>query len=359
MDEIYIFGAGSRSQTLGVYLKKLNSELRIIAYLIDNDEKNPDAVDGVPVIHLRSNMKLDTTRKVYIGTKTIYHNAIIEKLTILGFERIISNTPTLDMELRNEFLKYFYGEWGRSFDKLMNITSCEGWHKNLGKSCIYVICSISDEALTEKGEVKPWRKILQAGAALTDISISDLKDNMGDNISNKNKQFCELTGLYWIWKNSDEDIVGLEHNRRHFLLPDDWQKRMQAAEIDVILPTPLYVHPSLAENYRARHVTSDLDFVYTYVADNNPEDGKGFKYFMENTPLYSPCNMLIVRRETLKRLSEWLFPILFAVEEHVGERDDSCQNRYPGFLSERLMTFYFEKNRDRYKIVYCDKNFLK
>ena len=25
-----------------------------------------------------------------------------------------------------------------------------------------------------------------------------LKDNIGDNISNKNKNFCELTGVYWI-----------------------------------------------------------------------------------------------------------------------------------------------------------------
>ena len=47
-------------------------------------------------------------------------------------------------------------------------------------------------------------------------SIGFAGDNTGDHISAKNPQFCELTGLYWAWKNVDADYIGLAHYRRHF-----------------------------------------------------------------------------------------------------------------------------------------------
>ena len=65
-----------------------------------------------------------------------------------------------------------------------------------------------------------------------------------------------------------------------------------------------------------------------------------------------------MRREVLQEMCTWLFPILFKIAEHGGRKQDSYLNRYPGFISERLMTFFFEERRERLKIVYSDKNFL-
>ena len=131
---------------------------------------------------------------------------------------------------------------------------------------IYVASSIFDKPLQDSYCFIKEEIVLQVGAALTKERIlpDTLVDCSGENISEKNKQFCELTGLYWIWKNAPEDYVGLVHYRRHFLLPDNWLERMTANRVDVILPVPLYVAPSIAENYKERHIASDWEYVMEY-----------------------------------------------------------------------------------------------
>ena len=94
-----------------------------------------------------------------------------------------------------------------------------------------------------------------------------------------------------------------------------------------------------------------------YLKENLPQDyDKATEFFKGN--LYSPCNMLIAKRKVLDELCSWMFPIIDAVAITCGTEDNTYDNRYPGFLSERLMTYYFETKRNRYKVVYADKNFL-
>lgn len=225
---------------------------------------------------------------------------------------------------------------------------------------IYVAGSIFDKPLQDSYTFIKEESVLQVGAALTDkrISAEAFLDCKGENISRKNKQFCELTGLYWIWKNACEDYVGLVHYRRHFLLPDNWLERMAGNKVDAILPVPLYVAPSIAGNYKERHIASDWDYLMEYFLINLPEEYEAADRFFSGN-LYSPCNMLIARKEVLDQLCEWIFPILFAVAAHGGEKEDPYLNRYPGFISERLITYFFETQRENYRVVYANKNFLR
>lgn len=345
---IYIAGAHSRARTLGVYLTTIYPEMRIQAYLYDNDESNPDSIEGVPVIRFDENTTLETGCPVYLGTRGVHHPGLTQKLRRIGMKEIIPVTPQLDLELRNRFLTLYYAQMGRSYDKFDNISE---------SACIYVVRSVFDKPLRQAYPLSAFQREIQVGAVLTQERICGLTDDIGENISERNQQFCELTALYWIWKNAGQDIVGLEHYRRHFLLQEDWFQKMLDNHIDAILPTPLYVAPSLAQNYKDRHVAADWEYMMDYLKRIHPKDYREAVSFF-NTNLYSPCNMFIMRKSVLDSLCTWLFPILFVCAEHGGERRDSYQNRYPGFLAERLMTFFFEKNREQYKVVYADKNFI-
>lgn len=224
---------------------------------------------------------------------------------------------------------------------------------------IYVANSIYDKPLQSEYCLTADEVILQVGAALTDRRLFEgvITDCQGDNISNKNRQFCELTGLYWIWKHAREDYIGLVHYRRHFILPHDWIQRMEDNELDVILPVPLYVAPSIAENYKSRHIASDWDFLMEYFKIFLLEEYESAKDFFDGN-LYSPCNMLIARRDVLDKLCTWLFPILDAVVKNGGIKEDDYMNRYPGFIAERLITYFFEGRKVGYRVAYANKNFL-
>ena len=361
MDKIYIVGAHSRGRTVGHYLCYLHPEWSIEAYLVDNDEDNPSIIDGAPVIHLDTATELDKEIPVYIGTRGVFHEAIIEKLKLMGMKDIRPVTVELDLKLRNEYLNKYYTSSGREYTKIDDLPVNDLAYEIFAKAraCIYVAKSVFDKPLKDTYALQRYERELQVGAALTDERLYDgiLTDNVGENISEKNKQFCELTALYWIWKNATEDIVGLAHYRRHFLLPEDWMQRMSENEVDVILPVPLFVAPSLEENYRSRHDGTDLDYLFSYV-EQNAADYEGLKAFWQQG-LYSPCNMFIAKKAVVQDLCEWLFPILDAVVAHGGQKEEAYRNRYPGFLSERLISYFFEKNKDKYKVVYADKNFLQ
>ena len=345
---VYIFGAHSRARTLGAYLMSLCPGIKIAAYLTNNDEENPTEIDGVPVLHMDADPVVDRSLPVYLATRAIFHERIASFLTRIGMEKIIPVTPSLDMELRNRYLKKDFADRGREFRKLGEYSSI----------CVYVAKSTADRLLKGKYILRPYEKVIQVGAALTKERIADITDDTGFHISDRNRQFCELTALYWIWKNSKEDIVGLEHYRRHFLLPERWQEKMETNRIDVILPTPLYVAPCLSQNYKNRHRAEDWEVMLEELKLLYPEEYQMAVDFFD-TGLYSPCNMFIMRKDVLNAMCSWLFPVLFACTAQIGEREDAYQNRYPGFLSERLITFFFAKNRARYKVVYADKNFLE
>lgn len=363
MNKLYIFGAHSRARTTAKYLTYLDNTNKLLAYLIDNDEDNEDEIGGIPVIDIRGECDLDITASVYLGMRGVNFESATKTLEFLGFSNIYPVDVRMDAELRIRYFRKRFEAEGRTLVLLDEVKSeaivlDSDVTENV---CIFEVRSAYDNALTKDTYVREYyEKSIQVGAALTNVILSDCeyRDNEGDNISATNRQFCEVTALYWMWKHSDYDIVGLVHYRRHFLMPNDWLKRMIGNEVDIILPIPLYIEPSVEENYRFRHISSDWDYMLEFMSENHKDQmGDVRKCF--NDTYYYPCNMFVMKREIFEEYCTWLFPILFYVMEKVGSRDDVYQNRYPAFMAERLLTLFCYIHRDRYKVVSVDKNFLE
>lgn len=355
--KIYIVGAQSRAKTLSSYIAFLYPEVSVEAFLVDELSQNDGFIQGIPVYKLENNNLLQNRLPVFIATKSILHEEIQRTLNDIGFQTVVPVTFEIDNFLRNEYVKKYYEKEQRTFIKLTDLT--EQNEQYSVDSVVYMAKSIYDRPLQSNYISPNYEKVIQAGAALTKERLLPkiLTDCEGDNISEKNRQYCELTVLYWIWKNAKEEIVGLSHYRRHFILPDNWQNIMISNKIDVILPVPTFVYPSIEENYKERHDSADWEFLMKYLEKNRPEDyAAAKKVFSEN--LYSPCNMFIMHRAVLNELCSWMFPIVDAVAVHGGIKEDVYLNRYPGFISERLITLFFQKNKNVYKIAYADKNFI-
>lgn len=196
-------------------------------------------------------------------------------------------------------------------------------------------------------------KTLHVGRVLSE-DLGYQGDDTGDNISDKNKKYCELTGLYWLWKNHKCDIIGIEHYRRFFLNNGRMLKKEYIEETlrdyDIIVPSCLVVgFDSVREQYQKCHCIGDLDKCRSVIEYKYPEYIKAFDYMAESK-LMNGYNMLITRKEIFDKYCEWLFDILFEVEKQIdfSKRDD-YQKRAMGFLSERLFKVWLIKNSYRIK----------
>ena len=167
-------------------------------------------------------------------------------------------------------------------------------------------------------------------------------DDTGAHISGKNSSYCELTGMYWLWKNVGCDIIGICHYRRYFIknecLLDQVYIEKTIQKYPIIVPNSSCVPAeSVYKQYEKIHNSGkDLDICREVIAERCPEYLPAFDFSMQGL-LFSVGNMWITRKDIYDRYCSWLFDILFEVEERIDMSEyDDYQKRVMGFLSERL-----------------------
>ena len=216
-----------------------------------------------------------------------------------------------------------------------------------------------------------YKKIAVGSNLLSDKTFNEyLRDDVGDNISDKNANYCELTAHYWIWKNSKADIVGLCHYRRYFtnkIFSNDLTNIPNADQIqsildngyDIILPYRPIARRKVKEIYCDYGFEHDLDILRKIILEKYHDYIGAYDMLMDRHSNY-PYNMLICSKKHFNEYSKWLFDILFEVEKRTDLTGYTQQQaRIYGFMSERLLEVWVLHNSLKIKHLRVFNNEMK
>lgn len=225
---------------------------------------------------------------------------------------------------------------------------------------------------------------LMAGNSLLKADTGITGDDTGDNISLKNKYYSELTGIYWVWKNTRQLVSGACHYRRYFTAQPEpflykikrllyypaglYKKRygliytkntdffidriigqneiqLLLQKYDAILPLARKMKYSVETHYKKYHNISDLNLVESILKEKYPEFVEAFHNVLKGKRLYAN-NMFVLKNEHFQEFMEWWFDVLFEFEKRTDLNTyTGYQQRIMGFLAERLLNVWFRKKQ--------------
>ncbi len=179
--------------------------------------------------------------------------------------------------------------------------------------------------------------------------VFELADNSGENISDKNSSFCELTALYWVWKNTADRYKGLSHYRRYFRgkqgIITETEIDAALSKYDIIAAKPAYLRESAYEEFCLHSgYKKDLDLLRETVGELYPEYLSAYDKVFSSNRLHL-YNMLIANKAIFDKYCSWLFDILLSLEPKVNmDGYTDYQKRLYGFLGERMLNVFIVHN---------------
>ncbi len=347
-----IYGAQGIALSVFEAYRLVHPEEKIECFLVSKRGDNKETLAGLPVYELEDYSKLVIKKnnvKILVSTPANVMDEICILLNNEGYSNIIL---IKDEELNNLFTK--------ASIKGLGYTSLYGLPAGREKASmeVFMACSKYDKQLRGKHNLPSFFNLLHVGEIGNEVMGVKLFDNVGDNISNKNRNYCELTGLYWIWKNElsapslEEKYYGYCQYRRILDLSENDLERIKFNDVDVVLPFPLTYEPNI-EFHRKRYIKdADWFLLMKVLEELHPE----YLYLIKKVLLQRHMfnyNVLLAKKQVIIDYCEWLFPILKRVEKLSIPKGDERADRYIGYMGETLETIYFMMNKDKYRIVHA------
>jgi len=212
---------------------------------------------------------------------------------------------------------------------------------------------------------------IHVGATGKDIiEVAKVRDDQGDNISSKNPYYCELTGIYWAWKNLNAEVIGLVHYRRYFCMKSRSYRKKHGAfdsvlshdeakalltRADIIVPKKRHYYiESLYSHYAHTLDGSHLDLAKAIIAKDYPDYLSALVRVYDRSWGYM-FNMAIMPKPMLDEYCQWLFDILAKLEEKIDISNlDAFSSRLFGRVSEILFNVWvLKKQEEGMSLIEC------
>lgn len=270
---------------------------------------------------------------------------------VLPDTRIFGDNEDIDAIYYNQLRQYHYIDHNLKSNRKGNEYQCK----------IYLTRSHFDKEIKEEFYT-PFTESIQVGADLTDIDVARLKDNRGENLSLRNQDYCEMSAVYWAWKNDREsDYIGLCHYRRRFVIDEEMMDDMVSEGYDAVYTIPQLIDGGLREEFVERNyfLTPEMwELTEKAIRRLSPEyleawEQLGKSYFL------LPFNMFIMRRDVFDDYCSWVFAILGEVDQFYLDQGIQRNDRYLGYLAEVLNTVYVMKNKEVLKKGYVYMKMLE
>ena len=351
---LYFYGAGLRGEEMLERQKEgIPFWRRPKAFLV-TDKKDaatvdPGRLDGIPILGIDEIEEFPEDSAVLVVAMSFYHKEIKDRLARMSCSHVYYLTDAMEQLLTREFLSAYLSRYQLPFG-FLPFGEKESVDPRLYANRLHtysVMCERDAKTAAHFSAV-PWISDLQGGASKANKRIAAMGDDTGENISDQNAYYNELTGLYWVWKNTNHEFSGICHYRRRFeseaaMLP------LLRGEADVILPLPFVVGQNLRNYYQHWGEAAYYETMLRMIEEKYPAYYNTACWCAAH-PVFLPNNICIARREILEEYCSFLFDIVFSVEKEMAACPGKKQSRC--WLSEHVSTIYFLQHCRDYRMFF-------
>jgi len=224
---------------------------------------------------------------------------------------------------------------------------------------IYMARSIHD-IMIGQSDFPVWLTPVHAGAAFATTSLADVRDDEGDNISELNVFYSEMSVLYWVWKNiipnvAEDIFLGLCHYRRHFDTGQLLLGKLQSEKVDIVLTCPeINVNGNIEYYFKNGAIKPPVMRLLLDILENSsPEYASSVRRILQCKMLH-PFNMCIMKRNWLERYCRWVFDVCAQLHEKCLQQN-LAEKRYLGFITELLLPAFCSHHKNDANIAIVDR----